>query len=167
MNSDERAPAAPTLTDLVRQQDPRVPPLVALKAGSTKSPIFMAHGMGGSVIGVFPLATHIRVASQSMGCKGEESMGSKNRTIGSRIWPNTTHCDPATVNTWSLLFDWLLTRRAGDVGIARRLSGDGKKIALLTMLDSYPHRSQLYFGQHARLTLRLAKWRVLSLSLHC
>jgi thioesterase domain-containing protein len=46
--------------------------------------------------------------------------------------------------------------------IARRLSGDGEKIALLVMLDSYPHRSHLPFGQHARLALRLAKRRVLS-----
>jgi thioesterase domain-containing protein len=47
--------------------------------------------------------------------------------------------------------------------IARRLSGDGEKIALLVMLDSYPHRSHLPFGQHVRLALRLGKRRALSL----
>ena len=46
--------------------------------------------------------------------------------------------------------------------IARRLSGDGEKTALLVMLDSYPHRSHLSFGQQARLALRLAKRRALS-----
>jgi hypothetical protein len=37
MNSDERAPAVPTLSDLVRQQDPRVPPPVLFKAGRRRS----------------------------------------------------------------------------------------------------------------------------------
>jgi hypothetical protein len=51
MSSGEPAPAVPTLTGLVRQQDPRIPHLVLLKAGSASSPIFMTYGMGAHATG--------------------------------------------------------------------------------------------------------------------
>ena len=51
MSSGEPAPAVPTLTDLVRQQVPRIPHLVLLKAGSASPPIFMTHGMGAHATG--------------------------------------------------------------------------------------------------------------------
>ena len=40
--------------------------------------------------------------------------------------------------------------------MAPRLSASGEKIALLTILDSYPHASYLSPGQRARLAMRLA-----------
>jgi acetoacetyl-CoA synthetase len=164
MNSDEQAPSVPTLTDLVRQQDPRIPPLVLLKAGSTNSSIFMTHGMGGDVIGILPLALGIRVASpiygmQARGIDGLEEPHDRIEDMAeyhlAAIRQVQAH-GPYIVIGYSLGGLVMLE-------VARRLSGDGEKIALLVMLDSYPHRSHLPFGQHARLALRLAKRRALSL----
>jgi thioesterase domain-containing protein len=46
--------------------------------------------------------------------------------------------------------------------IAQRLSAGGDKVALLALVDSYPHRNQLGLIQNARLSFRLAKRRILS-----
>ena len=164
MSSGEPAPAVPTLTDLVRQQDPRIPHLVLLKAGSASPPIFMTHGMGGDVIGILPLALGIRVASpiygmQARGIDGLEEPHDRIEDMAAYHLAAIRHVQshgPYFLIGYSLGGLVMLE-------IARRLSGDGEKIALLTMLDSYPHRSHLSFGQHARLAWRLAKRRALSL----
>lgn len=164
MSSGEPAPAVPTLTDLVRQQDPRIPHLVLLKAGSASPPIFMTHGMGGDVIGILPLALGIRVASpiygmQARGIDGLEEPHDRIEDMAAYHLAAIRHVQshgPYFLIGYSLGGLVMLE-------IARRLSGDGEKIALLTMLDSYPHRSHLSFGQHARLALRLGKRRALSL----
>jgi acetoacetyl-CoA synthetase len=164
MNSDEQAHSVPTLTDLVRQQDPRIPHLVLLRAGSASPPLFMTHGMGGDVIGILPLALGIRVASpiygmQARGIDGLEEPHDRIEDMAEYHLASIRQVQPHGPY-------FLIGYSLGGLvmlEIARRLSGDGEKIALLVMLDSYPHRSHLPFGQHARLALRLAKRRALSL----
>ena len=41
--------------------------------------------------------------------------------------------------------------------MAQHLSKDGEKVALLAMLDAYPHMRHLSLGQRMRLTARQAK----------
>jgi acetoacetyl-CoA synthetase len=164
MNSDEQAPSVPTLTDLVRQQDPRIPPLVLLKAGSTNSSIFMTHGIGGDVMGISPLALGIRGASpiygmQARGIDGLEEPHDRIEDMAEYHLASIRQVQP---HGPYLLIGYSLGGLV-MLEIARRLSGDGEKIALLVMLDSYPHRSHLPFGQHVRLALRLGKRRALSL----
>ena len=155
----------PPLTDLARQQDgARVPPLVLFKAGSVNPPIFMAHGLGGSATEVLPLATQLDVAHSIYGMQA--------RGIDGREEPHDRIEDMAEYHLGAIRqvqphgpyiligfsFGGLET-----LEIARGLSRAGEKIALLAMLDSYPHRRNLSFGQHVRLALYLARWRATSL----
>ena len=165
MSAGERVSAVPTLTDLVRQQGGnRVPPLVLFKAGNTSPPIFMTHGLGGNVVEVFPLATRLEVGHPIYGMQARgidgleepheriEDMAEYHLDAIRRLQPHGPY--------------FLIGYSFGGMEmleIARRLSRTGEKIALLTMLDSYPHRRTLSFGQHARLALHLASRRATSL----
>ena len=54
----------PTIAALAAELEqpsiPRLPPLVLLRKGSAEPPVFIAHGLGGSVIDFYRLLTHIR-----------------------------------------------------------------------------------------------------------
>src|SRR5271154_3700929 len=55
---------APTIAALAALLEepvaPRVPPLVQLKSGSDEPPVFIAHGLGGSVMDFFQVVKHIQ-----------------------------------------------------------------------------------------------------------
>ena len=67
---------APTITALAglleQPTTPRVPPLVRLKSGSEEPPVFIAHGLGGSVMDFFQVVKHIQTprAIHGMQAKG-------------------------------------------------------------------------------------------------
>lgn len=164
MNANERVLAVPSLADLLRGQEaPHVPPIVLFKAGSASPPIFMTHGMGGDAIGIFPLAMRLRVTQPIYGMQARGIDGVED--------PHQNIEDMAEYHLASIRWMqphgpyFLMGYSLGGLvmlEIARRLSGAGEKIALLAMVDSYPHRRHLSFGQHARLSLRLAKQRALT-----
>jgi hypothetical protein len=56
---------APTIAAMAALLDeptmPRLPPLVLLKAGTEKPPVFITHGLGGSVMELFELVARIRL----------------------------------------------------------------------------------------------------------
>jgi thioesterase domain-containing protein len=142
----------------------RVPPLVLLKPGNCDPPIFMAHGLGGNVMEVFPLATRLDV--------GHSIYGMQARGIDGLEEPHERIEDMAEYHLDAIRQlqphgPYFLTGYSFGglemLEVARRLSRAGEKIALLAMLDSYPHRHSLSFGQHARLALHLAKRRATSL----
>jgi thioesterase domain-containing protein len=168
MSSAEQVPGVPALTDLVRRRDSHIPPIVLLKAGSASPPIFMTPGIGGDVVGMLQLAQGIGVASpifapiyglQPKGIDGLEEPHDRIEDMAEYHLGGIRQVQP---HGPYFLIGYSLGG-AVMLEIARHLSWDGEKIALLTMLDSYPHRSSLSFGQNARLLLHGAQRRAVSL----
>ncbi len=137
---------------------PRFPALVLLKPGARKPPVFLAHGLGGSVMDFFQPVRHIDsdhpiYGLQARGIDGLdepleciEDMAEFYLNAVRELQPR----GPYVLIGYSL---------GGLVALemAQRLSAGGEQIALLAMLDAYPHMRYLSFGQRARLIARQAK----------
>src|SRR5437762_9135282 len=65
---------APTIASLAAvlegPTELRFPPLVLLKPGAEKTPIFITHGLGGSVIDFYQVVKHIRSEERRVGKEG-------------------------------------------------------------------------------------------------
>ncbi|MGB8730406.1 MAG: alpha/beta fold hydrolase, partial [Candidatus Sulfotelmatobacter sp.] len=137
---------------------PRFPALLELKPGAKNPPIFLAHGLGGSVMDFFQPVRHIEsdhpiYGIQSKGIDGLdqpleriEDMAEFSIDAVRELQPH----GPYALIGYSL---------GGLVALemAQRLSAAGEKIALLAMLDAYPHMRFLSFGQRTRLIACQAK----------
>jgi acetoacetyl-CoA synthetase len=139
---------APTLASLaaVLQEPttPRFPPLVQLKTGSSQPPVFIKHGLGGSVMEVFQVAKAIQTEHaifglQSKGFDGNdepvarvEDMAQSHLEAIRRLQPR----GPYALIGYS--FGGLVMME-----IAQRLQESGDNVALLAMLETYPHRGFL------------------------
>jgi acetoacetyl-CoA synthetase len=158
------APTIETLAALLESPDPpRIPPQVLLKHGNQKPPIFIAHGLGDTVFDLFYLVERIDCQQpiygmQAGGLDGVdeplasvEAMAKFQLEAIKQLQPE----GPYSLIGYSL---------GGLVAleIAQRLSVGGEKVALLALVDSYPHRKQLGLVQKMLLSLRLAKRRILS-----
>ncbi len=154
------APTIAGLAALLEQPTtPRVPPLVQLKSGSGQPPVFIAHGLGGSVMDFYQIVKHIQTphAIHGMQAKGIdgveepfdriEDMARYSLDAVRQLQPH----GPYFLIGFSL--GGLVT-----LEMAQQLIAEGETIGLLAMLDSYPHVSQLTRGQRARLSTRQT-WR--------
>jgi acetoacetyl-CoA synthetase len=157
---------APTIASLAaeleRPTTSRLPPLVLLRAGSAAAPVFIAHGLGGSVIDFYSLVTLIEsdrpiYGMQARGIDGVEDpfesieeMAQYHLEAIKKMQPQ----GPYALVGYSL---------GGLVSmeIAHRLSAAGDQVALLAMLDAYPFRKYLSLSQRFRLSTRLALKRAL------
>jgi acetoacetyl-CoA synthetase len=131
---------------------PPYSPLVLLKAGDDRSPLFIVHGMGGNVMELTPLGKHIQsrhavYAIQARGLDGEippcetvEEMGQLYSEAIREVQPH----GPYFLAGYS--FGGLVA-----LEIAHHLSQADEKIALLAFLDSYPHH--YYWPLISRLTV--------------
>ena len=155
------APTIAALAAVLEQPaDLRFPPLVLLKDGSAGPPLFITHGLGGSVIDFFQVVKNIQTshAIQGMQAKGIdgteepfdriEDMAQFYLDAIRQVQPH----GPYLLAGYSL--GGLVTFE-----MAQRLTADGEKVALLAMLDSYPDIRYLSFAQRARLVTRLATRR--------
>ncbi len=139
---------APTIAALAALLDqpatPVLPPLVLLKAGAEQPPIFIAHGLGSSAMEFFDLVTQVRTSRPIYGlqAKGSEGAAPPLARIENMAQfhldaiRSVQPCGPYTLIGYSL---------GGVVAfeIARRLSASGEAVALLLMIDSYPHTEPL------------------------
>jgi acetoacetyl-CoA synthetase len=155
---------APTIAALAALLEhpatPRVPPLVQLKAGSVETPLFITHGLGGSVMDFYQVVKHLQTpraiyGMQSRGIDGAEEpfdriedMARYSLDAVRQVQPH----GPYLLAGYSL--GGLVT-----LEMARQLIADGEKIGLLAMLDSYPEIRYLSLAQRARLVTRLATRR--------
>ncbi len=161
-----QAPTIAALASLLEQPGAlHSPPLVELKPG-TAPPIFIAHGIGGTVMELFELVNHIDLPNAIY---GTQAIG-----IDGTSTPSGTIEDMAEVflkaikkvQTHGPYF--LVGHSLGGLvmlELAQRLSGKGDQVALLAMMDSYPHASRLSIGQRARLFCSQAMRRA-SAALH-
>lgn len=160
---------APTIAalaaELERPSASRLPPLVLLKPGNDQPPIFIAHGLGGSVIDFYQLVKHIGSSQpiygmQARGIDGVdepfdciEDLAQFYLNAIREIQPH----GPYYLVGYSL--GGLVT-----LEMAQRLAQQGERTALLAMLESYPYSRFLSLEQRVRLVVRAAKHRASTLS---
>jgi len=155
--------AAPTIVALAARLElpPSRSPLVLLKPGADGPPVFMTHGIGSSVIDLVPLARCLPLTQPIYGVEARGNDGVEEPF--DRIEDMAqAHLDAIRMIQPGGSYFLVGYSLGGLVSleVARRLSANGHNVALLAMLDSYPHRCHLSIGQHARLALQLAKQRM-------
>jgi thioesterase domain-containing protein len=155
---------APTISALValleESAPPRVPPLVQLKPGSVEPPIFITHGLGGSVMDFYQVVKHIQTphaiyGMQAKGIDGAEEPSDRIEDMARYSLEAVRQLQPRGPY-------FLVGYSLGGLvtlEMARQLTAEGEKVALLAMLDSYPEIRYLSFAQRARLLTRLATRR--------
>jgi len=159
---------APTVENLAALLEdpmrPRVPPLLLMKSGADHPPVFIAHGLGDTVLGLSGLVG--KIASP------HPIYGMQARGIDGADEPFTSIEDMAQFHLDAIKSlqahgpYFLIGYSLGGLvtlEIAHRLSAAGEEIALLALVDSYPDKSQLSVMQRTLLTFHLAKRRVWSM----
>jgi acetoacetyl-CoA synthetase len=152
------APTISALAALLEQSlTPRMPSLVELRPGISKTPVFIAHGLGGSAMEFFQLVKHIDsphpiYGMQARGTDGQdepldriEDMAQFHLDAIREIQP----AGPYFLVGYSL--GGLVT-----LEMARRLREMGESVGLLALLESYPHRRYVSLEQRTRLAVRVA-----------
>ena len=137
----------------------RVQPLVLLKPGGNSAPVYLIHGLGGSVLEFFHLIKHLQTVgsvygTQLRGCGGVEepldsveAMTSYHLNAIRSVQPH----GPYTLVGYS--FGGLEA-----LELARQLKRHGEKLALVVMVDSYLHPRQLPRREQVRwLSQRVSK----------
>jgi acetoacetyl-CoA synthetase len=155
------APTIETLVALLADPaPPRVPPLLRMKAGTDHPPIFIAHGLGDTVLELSSLVGKIKTLRPIYGMQA--------RGIDGIDEPLTSIEDMAQFHLEAIRRlqahgpYFLVGYSLGGLvtlEIAQRLSAHGEKIGLLALVDSYPDKGQLSLTQRGLLYFRLAKRR--------
>jgi thioesterase domain-containing protein len=161
-----QAPTISALASLLEQPGPLLsPPLVELKPG-TEPPIFIAHGIGGTVMELFELVNHIDIPNAIYGTQaiGIDGTSSPLETIEDMAEVFLKAIKKVQIHGPYLLVGHSLGGLV-MLELAQRLSGKGDQVALLAMMDSYPHASRSSIGQRARLFCSQAVRRA-SVALH-
>jgi thioesterase domain-containing protein/acyl carrier protein len=157
------APTVAALAALLEQPvAPRVPALVQLRSGSEQPPIFIAHGLGGSVIDFYQVVKYIDTSRtiygmQAKGIDGVEEPLDRIEDMA-RYWLDAVK----QIQPHGPYF--LIGFSLGGLvmlEVAQQLIADGDEIKLLAMLDSYPHLSRVSRSQRFRVWRRQT-WRRLA-----
>ena len=152
------APTIAALAAVLEQPaDLRFPPLVLLKDGPAAPPLFITHGLGGSVIDFFQVVKHIRTSHpiqgmQAKGIDGTEEPFDRIEDMAQFYLDAIRQVQPLGPY---LLAGYSLGGLV-TLEMAQRLTANGEKVALLAMLDSYPEIRYLSLTQRVRLVTRLA-----------
>jgi thioesterase domain-containing protein/acyl carrier protein len=137
---------------------PRFPALVVLKEGVAKTPVFFAHGLGGSVMDFFQPVRYIESDHPIYGmqAKGSDGIDEPLESIEAMAEFHIHAIRELQPHGPYSLIGYSL---GGLVALemAQRLLAAGEKVALLTMLDAYPHMRYLSLGQRTLLIARQAK----------
>jgi acetoacetyl-CoA synthetase len=155
-----QAPTIAALAALLEQPTtPRVPPTARLKAGSEEPPIFITHGLGGSVMDFFQVVKHVRTPHaiyglQARGIDGVDEPFDRVEDMARYSLDAVRQLQPRGPYSFiGFSFGGLVM-----LEMAQQLTARGEKIALLAMLDSYPHMRYLSLRHRAPLATRAA-WR--------
>jgi acetoacetyl-CoA synthetase len=153
---------APTIHALARLLEKSsaasIPPLLLLRPGHAAPPVFITHGIGSSVMDLFDLISHVQTTHpiygmQARGMDGVEEpldniedMAEYFLAAVRKIQPR----GPYILVGYSL--GGLVT-----LEMAGRLAEKGEKIALLALLETYPHRRYMPLGTRVQLYVHLAR----------
>lgn len=135
---------------------PRFSPFVELKRGDEKPPILLAHGLGGRA-GFSELAKHIRTGNavygiQAKGVDGMEEPLDRIEDMAEFYLEALRDLQPhGPYILMGYSFGGLVA-----LEMAQCLSKSGKKVALLVLVDAYPHPRFLSPAERLRLIVRRA-----------
>ena len=129
-----------------------------LKPGTEGPPVFIAHGIGGDVLDFRLLASCIRSEHAILGlrAKGLDSADKPFHRIEDMAQYHLEAIKELQPHGPYLLVGYSLGGLI-MLEIAQRLSASGEKVALLAMLDTYPHRRHLSQRQRLQLIARLMR----------
>jgi acetoacetyl-CoA synthetase len=136
-------PAAPTVAAMARLcelPEPIFSPLVLIKAGNAGPPVFMMHGVGGSILEDFPIGRRIRWAGPIYGIQasGLDALAPPH----TRIEDMAQFAMDAIVKRQPCGPYYLAGVSSGGIVMleaAVRLTERGERVALLAFVDTYPH----------------------------
>ncbi len=135
---------------------PRFSPFVQVKAGCEKPPILIVHGLAGTVP-FFGLAQHIRTAHPVYGiqAKGVDGMEEPLACIEDMATFYLDSIKDVQPHGPYILIGYSF---GGLVALemAQRMTRNGENVALLVLVDAYPHLRYLSAGQRLRLIVRRA-----------
>ena len=158
-----QAPTVAALAALLEQPTtPSFPPIVLLKAGAEHPPVFITHGLGGSVIDFYQVVRHTRTrhpihGMQARGINGVDAPFDRIEDMAQYYLDAVREVQPRGPY---LLIGYSLGGLV-TLEMAQRLSEKGERIALLAMLDAYPHVRHLSPAQRVLLTVQRARRRAL------
>src|SRR5271170_100954 len=151
------APSIAALAALLEQAlSPRLPSLVQLRPGTSDTPVFIAHGLGGSAMEFFQLVKHIDSPHPMYGMQARGTDGSDEPL--DRIEDMAQFHVDAIRSLQPKGPYFLVGYSLGGLvtlEMARRLTEMGETIGLLALLESYPHRRYVSLEQRVRLALRV------------
>lgn len=159
---------SPTLSELAAALDqpslPRFVPLVALKAGTENPSLFITHGMGGNVMDFFQVVKYMRTdrpiyGMQAKGFDGVEEPFERIEDMAQFFLDAIREVQPQGPY---LLAGYSL---GGLVALemAQRLRAAGERVALLALVESYPHKRYLARIQRAKLFFQRLRLRAAAL----
>jgi acetoacetyl-CoA synthetase len=165
LDSEPAAKPAPMITVEDGKSEPaaapRTPPLIVLRTGTDRLPIFMTHGLGGTVSDLQDLATHINSENPIFGiqARGLDGLDEPHRSIEDMAVFALDAIKQVQRRGPYLLVGYSL---GGLVMLeaAQRLSSNAEDVLLLAMLETYPHRRFLSLAQRARISGRLVRSHV-------
>jgi thioesterase domain-containing protein len=140
--------------------------LTLLKAGIESQPLFLAHGMGGSTIEFSDLVKFVRTERSVYGLQARGNDGAEQPF--ERIEDLARYYLEAIKQLQYRGPYFLIGFSLGGLvalEMAQQLSSTGEIVALLAMMDSYPHPKQLSLWQRTRLASRLIKRRTFTTTL--
>ncbi len=156
------APTIETLAGLLEEPSPPpIPPLLLLKAGTEHPPVFIAHGMGGDVLGLSELVGKIDSLQPIYGMqdRGIDGIADPLPSIEERAQFHLDAIRQLQPNGPYFLIGYSLGGLT-TLEIAQRLSVDGERIGLLALLDSYPDKRHLSMAQRALFSFHQTKRRI-------
>jgi thioesterase domain-containing protein/acyl carrier protein len=138
----------------------RVPKLVKLKPGSDP-PVFITHGLGGTVMDFFQVLKCIRTPSAIHGMQAQGIDGVEEPLDSIE---DMARCSLEAVRTLQprgpYFFIGFSLGGLVTLEMAQQLTLKGEKVALLAMLDSYPHIRNLSAVQRIRLASQQIRYRI-------
>jgi acetoacetyl-CoA synthetase len=152
------APTIAALASLLEQPTlPHFSPFVLIRAGTRNPPVFITHGLAGSVQ-FFELAKHIQTGNpiygiQAKGVDGREEPFERIEDMAGFYLDALKELQPD--GPYILIgysFGGLVA-----LEMARRLSEAGGNVALLVLVDAYPHPRYLSTAQRLRLIVQRAR----------
>jgi thioesterase domain-containing protein len=153
------APTIKALAALLNDpKPPRIPPLLLLKDGAGNPPVFIAHGLGGDVLGLAGLARKIESPHPIYGMQagGIDGIDEPLSAIDEMAQFHLSAIQQVQTHGPYFLIGYSLGGLV-MLEIARRLMADGNQIALLALLDSYPDKRRIPVVHHMLLSLHQAK----------
>ena len=160
---------APTISALAAVLDeptaPRFPPLLQLKAGTGGSPIFLAHGLAGTAMDFYQLVKYVQTQRPVYGmqAKGTDGVEEPFESVEDLAQYHLEAIKEIQPHGPYYLVGYSLGGLV-TLEMAQRLTAQGEKVALLALLETYPHPRFLSLRQRVRLAIRLARYRATTVS---